>query len=54
MGRIDNVYDLSGVFDEVNSTIFIDEWHVSEAANKKIAELITRTLLREVIRTRKN
>ncbi len=48
--RLDNVYDLSGVFDEVSGTMFIDAWHITEAANEKIAELMTRTLLREVKR----
>ncbi len=46
--RIDNVHDLSGVFDEGSGTIFIDEWHITEAANEKIAEHIVRTFLREV------
>ncbi len=54
MGRIDNVYDLSGVFDEVRDTIFIDEWHVTETGNAKIAEVIARTLVREAGRKARN
>ncbi len=48
--RIDHVYDLSGVFDEVSATIYIDEFHVVEAGNEKIAEAIVQTLLRDVVR----
>ncbi len=48
--RLENVYDLSGVFDEVSGTIFSDELHVTEAGNAKIAEVMTETLLREVAR----
>ncbi len=51
--RLDNVYDLSGVFDEARGTVFIDAWHVTEGGNEKIAELITQTLLREVTRKEK-
>ncbi len=47
---IDNVYDFSGVFDEVQSTVFIDTMHITEAANERIAELVTRALLRDVAR----
>ncbi len=46
--KIENVYDLSGVFDDVSGTVFIDEWHITETANEKIAEHIVQTLLREV------
>ncbi len=48
--RIDNIYDLSGVFDEVRSTVFIDAWHITEAANERIAELMTPSVLRAVTR----
>ena len=48
--RIDHVYDLSGVFDEVSATIFIDEFHVVEAGSEKIAEAIVQALLRDVVR----
>ncbi len=48
--RPENVYDLSGVFDEVGSTIFIDEWHIMETGNEKIAEQITQVLSRELVR----
>ena len=41
--RVDNVHDLSGVFDDVRDTIFSDEFHVSEAGNE-IAEIIAEML----------
>lgn len=43
-GKMANVYDLSGVFGEDDGTIFIDEYHVSEAGNEKIAEAIAHTV----------
>ncbi len=39
-----DVQDLSGVFDEFRGAVFIDEFHVSEAGNEKIAEIMARTL----------
>jgi lysophospholipase L1-like esterase len=41
---VDDVHDLSGVFDEMRGGVFIDEFHVSEAGNEKIAEIVARTL----------
>ncbi len=47
---INNIRDLSDVFDDVNGTIFIDEWHITEAGNERIAEVMTPALLRQVAR----
>lgn len=49
--KIDNVFDLSGVFDETVGTVFLDLFHVSEAGNDTVAEAISR-ILRSVARTR--
>lgn len=50
--KIDNVHDLSGVFGEPAGTIFIDQFHVSEAGNDRVAEEMVR-VLQEVARRRK-
>ena len=40
-----DVYDLSNAFDAEANTVFIDAWHISEAGNARIAELMAQTLL---------
>ena len=44
------IHDLSGVFDEVRDTRYIDEWHVTESGSEEIAEVMAQDLLREVAR----
>lgn len=39
-----NVFDLSNAFDGETGTVFIDTWHISEAGNARIADLIIQTL----------
>ena len=51
---VDNIYDLSGIFDEASNTVFIDEFHIVEAGNEKIAAAIVETLLRELVRQETN
>jgi lysophospholipase L1-like esterase len=41
----DNVYNLSNAFDSETGTVFIDTWHVSEAGNARIADLMIQTSL---------
>jgi hypothetical protein len=49
-GGFDHVHDLSSVFDDAPDTIYIDEWHITENGNEKIAGAMTRTLLDGMIR----
>lgn len=39
-----NVFDLSNAFDGEAGTVFIDAWHISEAGNARIADLMIQTL----------
>lgn len=39
-----HVYDLSGVFDDVPSTVFIDRWHLTEDGNRHVANAMARIL----------
>jgi len=44
--KLDNVIDLSGLFEDDTRTIFIDRFHVSEAGNAKVADAIAQSLKR--------
>ncbi len=46
--RVENVYDLSRIFENDSRTIFIDRFHISEQGNDKVAEGIASTL-REIV-----
>ena len=46
----DDFYDLSSAFDDNNETVFIDPFHISEAGNNKIADLIVQTLPEKILR----
>lgn len=39
-----NVFDLSNAFDGEAGTVFIDAWHISEAGNARIADLMIQTM----------
>lgn len=43
---LENVYDLSNAFDAEPGTVFIDAFHISEAGNARIADLMIQTLPR--------
>jgi len=48
VSKLDNVVDLSGLFEDDTRTIFIDRFHVSEAGNAKVADAIAQSLKRIV------
>ena len=49
--KLDNVIDLSGVFEDDPRTIFIDRFHVSEAGNATVADAMAQSLRRIVANT---
>lgn len=49
--KLDNVVNLSGLFEDDSRTIFIDRFHVSEAGNAKVADAIAQSL-RQIVATR--